>query len=75
LYPQCRTETSIPWSSVLLISIWSVGCILGFVSFRTNIHLPVSIYHVCSFLSGLTYSGWYFLAPSICLSISWSHCF
>ena len=34
----------------------------------------VSAYHVCSFVTGLPQSGWYFLVPSICLSISWS-CF
>jgi hypothetical protein len=35
----------------------------------------VSAYHVCSFVTGLTHSEWYFLVLSICLRISWSHCF
>jgi hypothetical protein len=35
----------------------------------------VSAYHVCSFAIGLPHSGWYFLFPSICLRILWSHCF
>jgi hypothetical protein len=30
-----------------------VGCIMGIVSFGANIHLSVSEYHVCSFVSGL----------------------
>jgi hypothetical protein len=66
-----RTETSIPWSFFLLSAIWSVDCITGIVSFWANIHLPVSTYHVCSFVPGLPYSG-DFLAPSICLRVSWT---
>jgi hypothetical protein len=37
------------------------------LSFWVSIHLLVSKYHVCSFVSGLPYSWWYFLIPSICL--------
>jgi hypothetical protein len=47
----------------------SVGCIMGIVSFGASIHLSVSTSHVCSFVSGLPYSGWYFLVQSICLRI------
>ena len=55
--------------------MFSMNCILGIPSFWTNIHFSVSAYHVCSFVTGLPYSGWYFLFPSICLRISWMHCF
>jgi hypothetical protein len=34
----------------------------------------VSTCHVCSFVTELPHSGWYFLDPPICLWISWSHC-
>jgi hypothetical protein len=34
-----------------------------------NIHLSVSTYHVCSFVAGLPYSGWYTPDPPICLWI------
>ena len=47
-----------------LCSIWSVGCIIGIENFWVSIHLLVSTYHVCSFLSGLPHSGWHFLVPS-----------
>ena len=69
-----RTETSTLWSSFFLSFIWSVNCILGIPRFGINIHLSVSIYQVCSFVPGLPHSG-YFLVPSICLRISWSHSF
>jgi hypothetical protein len=72
--PQCWNEASTPWSSFLLSSVWSLVCIMGIVSFWANIHSSVSTYHVCSFVSGLPHSE-YFLIPSICLWISWSHCF
>ena len=63
------------WSSFPLLSfMWSVNCILGILSFWANIHLSVSAYHVCSFMTELPNSGWYFQVPSICLRIS-SHCF
>jgi hypothetical protein len=45
-----RTEASTFWSSFFLSFIWSVNCIL---SFWANIHLSVSIYHVCSFVTVL----------------------
>jgi hypothetical protein len=59
----------------LINFLWSVGCILGILYFFANIHLSVSTYHACPFGSGLCHPGWYFLDPSICLRISWSHCF
>jgi hypothetical protein len=58
----------------LLCFIWSVGCIVSIVSFWVNIHFLVNRYHVCYFVSGLCYSGWYFLVPSNFLWISWNHC-
>ena len=70
-----RTEAYTLWSSFFLSFMWSVNCILGIPSFWSNIHLSVSEYHVCSFMIGLLHSGRYFLVPSICLRISWVHCF
>jgi hypothetical protein len=70
-----KTEVSTLWTAFLLSFMWSGNCILGIPSFWVNIHLSVSAYHVCSFVIGLPYSGWFTLVPSICLRISWSHCF
>jgi hypothetical protein len=33
------------------------------------------ILSVVFFVTRLPHYGWYFLVPSICLRISWSHCF
>jgi hypothetical protein len=41
-------QLSILWSSFFLSFIWSVNCILGIPSFWANIHLSVSICHVCT---------------------------
>jgi hypothetical protein len=49
-----RTEASTLWSSFFLSFIWSVSCILGFLSFLPNIYLSLSAYHVCSFCDLLT---------------------
>jgi hypothetical protein len=49
--------------------------LLRILSFWANIHLSVSAYHVCSFVIGLPHSGWYPPDPSICLRMSWIHCF
>ena len=40
-----RSKVSILWSSFL-----SFMCILDILSFWANIHLSVSVYHVCSFV-------------------------
>jgi hypothetical protein len=45
-HPQCRTEVSTPWSSFLLCSIWSVGCIIDIMSFWVSIHLLVHTQYV-----------------------------
>ena len=67
LFPLLRgTEAYTLWSSFILSFMWSENCILGIPSFWANIHLPVSAYHVCSFVIGLPHSG-YFLVSSICL--------
>jgi hypothetical protein len=42
---------------LFLSFMWFVNCILGICSFWANIHLPVSAYHVCSFVIGLPHSG------------------
>jgi hypothetical protein len=71
-----RTEESTFWFLFFFSFIWSVNWILGIPSFGANIHLSVSAYHVCSFVTGLPHSGWwYFLVPSIWLRISLSHWF
>jgi hypothetical protein len=62
------------WSSFFLSFMWSMNCILDILSFWANIHISVSAYHVCSFVTGLSHSG-YFLIPFIWIRISWSHCF
>jgi hypothetical protein len=65
-----RNEVSILWSSFFLSFTWFANCILGIQSLWANIHFSVSAYHVCSFMIGLTHSGWYTPNPSICLRIS-----
>jgi hypothetical protein len=70
-----RTEAYTFWSSFLLSFMWSVSYIMGIPCSLPNIYLSMSIYHVWSFVTELSHSGWYFLDPSICLWISWSHCF
>jgi hypothetical protein len=60
---------------VFLCFMWSVNCIVSSPRFWVNIHISVSACNVCSFVTGLPHSGWYFLVPSISLRISWSHCF
>jgi hypothetical protein len=50
---------------LLLLSIWSAGWIVGNVSVWASIHLLVSTYHMCSFVTWLPYSWWYFLVLSI----------
>jgi hypothetical protein len=49
-----RTEALILWSSFFLSFMWYVNCILGILSFWANIHLSVSVYHVCSFCDWVT---------------------
>ena len=71
-----RIETTTFWSFFFLSFLWSVSCIVGILNFwANNIHLSVGTYHVCSVVIGLHYSGWYLLILSICLRISWIHCF
>jgi hypothetical protein len=69
-----RTEASNLWSFILLSFMWSVSCTMGVPCTLTNTHLLLSTYHVCSFVTELPHSGWYFLDPFIGLWISWSHC-
>jgi hypothetical protein len=51
-----RNEVSTLWSSFFLIFMCFANCILGILSFWVNIHLPVSAYHVSSFVIRLTHS-------------------
>jgi hypothetical protein len=68
LFPLLRkTKAPTLWFSFFLSFMWSVNCILGILSFWANIHLSVSVYHVCSFVIGLPHSGSYFLVyPFAC---------
>jgi hypothetical protein len=52
-----RNEVSTLWSSFFLSFMCFANCILGILSFWTNIHLSVSAYHVSSFVIGLAHSG------------------
>ena len=52
-----RSEASTLWSSFSLSFRWSITHILGIPSFWANIHLSVSAYHLCSFVTGLPHSG------------------
>jgi hypothetical protein len=71
-----RTAASTFWSSFFFSFMWSVNCILSILSvWANNIHLSVSTYYVCSFVTVLLHLGWYFLVSSICLRISGIHLF
>jgi hypothetical protein len=48
-----KNEVSTFWSSFFLIFLCFANCILSILSFWANIHLPVSTYHVTSFVIGL----------------------
>jgi hypothetical protein len=52
-----RNEVSTLWSSFSSSFMCFVNCILGILSFWSNIHLSVSAYHVSSFVIGLLHSG------------------
>jgi hypothetical protein len=52
-----RTKASTHWSSFFLNFMWSVSYILGILTFGANIHLSVSAYQVCSFVTELPHSG------------------
>jgi hypothetical protein len=52
-----RNEVSTLWSSFFLSFMCFANCILGNLSFWANIHLSVSVYHVCSFVIGLPHLG------------------
>ena len=49
-----RTEVFTLWSSFFLSFMSSMNCIL---SFWANIHLSLSVYHVCSIVIVLPHSG------------------
>jgi hypothetical protein len=52
-----RTEVSTLWSSFLLSFICFVSCIVEIPRSLPNIHLSVSTYHVCSFVTELYHLG------------------
>jgi hypothetical protein len=52
-----RNEVSTLWSSFFLSFMSPANYILGILSFCANIHLSVSAYLVCSFVTGLLHSG------------------
>ena len=64
-------------SSVLPCFSRAMDCSLVILCFLSNIkyHLWVKIYCVCFSGPGLPYSGCFDLVPSICLWVSWCHCF
>ena len=70
-----RIKVSTLWSSFFLSFVCFAICILGIPRFCANIPLWASTCHMCSFVIGLPYSGWYPTDPSICLKISWIHSF
>jgi hypothetical protein len=70
-----RTEASALCFSFLLNFMWSLSCIVGILCSLPNIYLSVSTNHVSSFMTELPHLGRYFQVPSICLWISWNHCF
>ena len=59
-----RIKVSKFWSSFLSFLCFA-NCILGILSIWANIHLSVSAYHVCSFVTGLLHLGSYAPDPSI----------
>jgi hypothetical protein len=69
-----RSKVSSIWSSFSSFMCFA-NCILDILCFWANIGLSVSAYHVCSFVTGLSHSGWYPPDPTICLRLSWIHCF
>ena len=73
--PPSKKDWSIHTLIFLLLELHVVyELYLVFPSFWANIHLSVSAYHVCSIVIGLPHSR-HFVILSICLRISWSHCF
>jgi hypothetical protein len=52
-----RTVVPTLWSAFFLSFMCFANCILGILTFLANIHLPVSAYHVCSFVIGLRHLG------------------
>jgi hypothetical protein len=52
-----RLEVSTLWSAFFLSFMCFANYILSMLSFWANIHLPVSAYHVFSFLVGLPHLG------------------
>jgi hypothetical protein len=52
-----RTEASILCSSSFLSFTWSMTCFMGILSFVPRIHVSVSVYNVCSFVTELPHSG------------------
>lgn len=65
------TEAPTLRSFFFLSIIWSVTCIMGILYCLANSHLAVSKYSVCSFGSGLSHSGRYYLVLFISLQNSW----
>jgi hypothetical protein len=65
-----RIVVSTLWSSFSLSFMGFVNCILGISSFCSNIHLSVSEYHVCSFVTGQIPAQFYTeLQRAICIII------
>jgi hypothetical protein len=56
LFPILRSKVSTLWSSFFLSFMCFSNCILAILNIWANIHLSVSAYHVCSFVTGLPHS-------------------
>ena len=63
-----RGKVSTLWSLFFLSFMCFANWIFGILSILVNIHLSVSAYHVCSFVTGLPHSGWYALTDKWILS-------
>jgi hypothetical protein len=66
LVPSSKKDQNIHiWSCFFASFMWSLNYIFGILSFWNNIHLSVSA-PMCVFVIGLSHSGCYLVAQSIC---------
>jgi hypothetical protein len=64
-----RNEVATLWSSFFLSFMCFANCILGILHFWANIHLTVSVYHVCSFVLGV-FSFFIFETGFLCVALA-----
>jgi hypothetical protein len=70
----CVIHTPLLRTSFSFNFFGSVGYVMGILYFMANIHLSLSIYHVCPFGFEVPHTG-YFLVPTIGLQNSCCLCF